>query len=180
MNPANEFVLGAQVLWADFDGNAPVEWDSKVVPVPTLEVQSSTVRKRHVYWALDEFITDRKALEDRNRAIAYALGADPSGWDANQFLRPPFSVNRKYDKPIVAQVVEERLDKMYQPSVFADIPSPKEAIAEKIDLGTIPPITEVLALAKWDKDMLTVFNRTYERDERTRARPLGCAPTARP
>lgn len=162
MDPSNEFVLGAQVLWADFDGNAPVEWDSKVVPVPTIEVQSSTVHKRHVYWALDEFVTDKKALEDRNRAIAYALGADPSGWDANQFLRPPFSVNRKYEKPIMAKVIEERLDKMYQPSVFGDIPSPKEAIAERINLGDIPQISEVLALAKWDRDTLEVFNRTFE------------------
>lgn len=162
MDPSNENVLGAQVLWADFDGNAPVEWDHTVVPVPTIELQSSTARKRHVYWALDEFVTDKKVLEDRNRAIAYALGADPSGWDANQFLRPPFSVNRKYDKPIMAHVIAERLDKMYAPSVFADIPSPKQALAEKIILGDIPTISEVLALAKWDKDVLAVFNRTFE------------------
>jgi archaellum biogenesis ATPase FlaH len=162
MDPSNEFVLGAQVLWADFDGNAPQTWDSKIVPVPTLEVQSSTQHKRHVYWALNEFVTDKKALEDRNRAIAYALGADPSGWDANQFLRPPFSVNRKYDKPIMAKVVEYRQDLMYEPVAFGDIPSPKEAIETKIDLGTIPTISEVLALAKWDRDTLAVFNRTFE------------------
>jgi hypothetical protein len=162
MNPGNDHVLGAQVLWADFDGNAPVEWNDAVVPAPTLEVQSSTSRKRHVYWALDEFVTDKKVLEDHNRAIAYALGADPSGWDANQFLRPPFSVNRKYEKPIMAKVIEERLDRRYQTIAFDGIPTPKEAIQAKIEFGDIPPISDVLALAKWDRDTLEVFNRTFE------------------
>ena len=92
--PTVENVLGAWVAWADFDGNAPDKWPTDIAPLPTIEVQSSVKGKKHVYWELKEF-TGPKKLQDMNRAIAYAMQADLSGWDANQFLRPPSSVNRK-------------------------------------------------------------------------------------
>lgn len=161
MDPHQKNVLGSWVAWADFDGNAPVEWDDSVVPLPTIEVQSSTEKKRHVYWALDEFVTDAKRLEKINRSIAYALDADTSGWDSNQFLRPPFSVNRKYDKPITAKVVADRLENVYSLSAFADIPTPAEAIRADLELGDLPSIDEVKTLAVWDKEMLAIFNKSF-------------------
>jgi P4 family phage/plasmid primase-like protien len=40
--------------------------------------------------------------EDLNRRLAHALGADKSGWDLTQLLRPPGTKNRKYpDTPAV-------------------------------------------------------------------------------
>lgn len=95
-----DYVLGSWVLWVDFDGNAPTEWPTDVVPEPTLVIQSSLERHQHCYWLLDEMITDIDLLEDRNRAIALALKADTSGWDADQILRPPHTVNRKRDLPV--------------------------------------------------------------------------------
>lgn len=162
MDPKQDNVLGSRVVWADFDGNAPLEWDSDVVPQPTLEVQSSTERKRHVYWLLDDFLDDPKKLEKINRSIAYALDADTSGWDGNQFLRPPFTTNRKYDKPITAKVVANRIDRVFDLEAFADIPTPAESIREELSLADIPSIDEVKALAKWDKEMLAVFSKSKE------------------
>lgn len=96
-------VLGARCLWVDFDGNAPKEWTRDDVPTPTLRVQSSIPGHEHVYWRLKEFIEDPDLLEDRNRALAYFLGADSSGWDANQILRPPHTTNRKRMLPVTIE-----------------------------------------------------------------------------
>jgi len=102
--PAKEAVLGAWVLWVDFDGNAPEDWDKVTaeshVPRPSLVVQSSIEGHNHCYWALDEFVSNRSVLEDRNRSLAYVLHADTSGWDADQILRPIHTINRKRDMPV--------------------------------------------------------------------------------
>lgn len=100
-NPKKENVLGSWVLWADFDGNAPHDWSAvEYVPAPTLRIQSSIPGHEHVYWRLEEFLFEPQPpgtsiLEERNRSIAYLLKADTSGWDADQILRPPFTMNRK-------------------------------------------------------------------------------------
>lgn len=98
-NPEKDNVLGAQVLWVDFDGNAPVG-PVDGIPAPTLVMQSSIEGHEHWYWKLDSFVTGIELLEDRNRALAYTFGADTSGWDADQILRPPVTINHKRNKPV--------------------------------------------------------------------------------
>ena len=157
--PTQENVLGAWVAWADFDGNAPEKWPGKDVPIPTVEIQSSVAGKKHVYWALKEF-TSAKAVQEINRSIAYALGADLSGWDANQFLRPPYTVNRKYKKPIQVTLLKNRMERVYGKDAFSALPTPKEAIRASVDLDELPDIEEVLAEARWDSDLLALFRTT--------------------
>jgi hypothetical protein len=100
--PVKENVLGSWFLWVDFDGNAPVSWedlDSSVsVPEPSLVIQSSLPGHE-----LDEFLTDIDLLEDRNRALAYILHADTSGWDADQILRPIHTTNHKRGMPVIVK-----------------------------------------------------------------------------
>lgn len=98
-DPHKKAVRGSHVLWVDFDGNAPDEWEGEV-PSPTLRVQSSLPEHQHVYWKLDTFLDDTSTLEERNRALAYALGADTSGWDADQILRPIHTTNHKRGLPV--------------------------------------------------------------------------------
>lgn len=157
--PLQKEVLGSWVAWVDFDGNFPDPWPESIAPVPTMEVQSSLGSKRHVYWEFEDFIEGPKAVEDITRSLAHALDADLSGWDANQFLRPPHSVNRKpdYPKPIVAKVVRNRLDRVYDTEDFAHLPRPKDAIREAVEVGSLPDIEEVLAQAKWDDELLELF-----------------------
>lgn len=104
-NPKKEDVLGSWVLWVDFDGNAPTDWDNLdnglSVPEPSLVIQSSIPGHEHTYWKLDTFIDNPSILEERNRSLAYALHADTSGWDADQILRPPFTINRKRNMPVI-------------------------------------------------------------------------------
>lgn len=100
-NPNRDNVLGSRVLWADIDSKAPEEWPKdSVVPEPTLVIQSSYPDRQHCYWLLDEFVSDLDVLEERNRAIALAINADTSGWDANQLLRPVGTTNRKHNLPV--------------------------------------------------------------------------------
>lgn len=154
--PLQENVLGSWYAWVDFDGNAPTTWPTEIAPIPTIEIQSSTAQKRHAYWELKEF-TVPKVLQDINRALAYALGADLSGWDANQFLRPPHTVNRKYAQPIVAKVLKNRIERTYALKAFDKVPKPKEVIRASVELGNLPDIEEVLAEGKWDKELLDLF-----------------------
>lgn len=102
--PIKENVVGSWFLWVDFDGNAPTTWeelDSDVsIPKPSLIVQSSLPGHEHCYWQLDQFLTNIDLLEDRNRALAYHLKADTSGWDADQILRPIHTTNHKRGLPV--------------------------------------------------------------------------------
>jgi len=100
--PRKDDVKGSHVFWVDFDGNAPEE-AMEPVPQPHLKVQSSLHGHEHWYWKLGEFITDIQTIEDHNRALAYQLGADTSGWDANQILRPIHTTNRKRNLPVVVK-----------------------------------------------------------------------------
>ena len=93
-------IKGAQMLWADFDdGSAPTDWvkfsADKGIPEPTLIIQSSVPGNQHVYWKT-EFTTMVSDIEQLNRSIALVAGADRSGWDANQLLRPPYTQNYGY------------------------------------------------------------------------------------
>ncbi len=77
-------------LWADADGSGlPIG-----LPEPTAVVESSPSR-RHLFWRLSRQISAREA-EALNRRLSRAIGADPSGWDLGQLLRPPGTRNRKY------------------------------------------------------------------------------------
>lgn len=119
-----ENVRGSNVVWADFDGNAPTDQflKDKNVPRPSLRVQSSVSGHQHLYWHLEKFSTDISAIEGINRALAYALGADPGGWDINQVLRPPGSFNHKRDAPtVIKSASEER----FPQDSFSLVPVPQ-------------------------------------------------------
>jgi hypothetical protein len=72
-------------LWADGDEAEIPTGDL----APTLTIESSPGR-HHFYWRLKTSIPPKKA-EELNRRIAYEIGADRSGWDLTQLLRPPGS-----------------------------------------------------------------------------------------
>jgi P4 family phage/plasmid primase-like protien len=70
------------------------------LPQPTAVVKTSPGRQQF-YWRLSMSVPPEIG-EDLNRRLAYALGADKSGWDLTQLLRPPGTKNRKYpDTPAV-------------------------------------------------------------------------------
>jgi hypothetical protein len=87
-------------LYADGDG-AKV---SEGMPEPTAVGQSSP-RREQFYWRLTEPIPPELG-EGLNRRLALAMGADDSGWDLSQLLRPPATRNRKYPGAPLVRLLE--------------------------------------------------------------------------
>lgn len=88
----------AWVLWADCDTPAAAAALAHFSPAPAMVVASGGDSARHAYWPLERPV-DPIGAERRNRALARALGADERSCDAARILRPPHTVNRKYDPP---------------------------------------------------------------------------------
>jgi DNA primase RepB-like protein len=96
-------------LYVDGDG-AKVEAQ---MPEPTATVATSPGREQF-WWALSEPVPPKKG-EELNRRLAYAMGADCSGWDLTQLLRVPGTRNRKYaDAPMV--VLAALSESRYEPA----------------------------------------------------------------
>jgi hypothetical protein len=82
--------------YVDADGAKPVG----NMPRPTAVVVSSPGREQY-WWRLSRPVSPEEG-EDLNRRLAYAMAADPSGWDLTQLLRVPGTRNHKYpDAPVV-------------------------------------------------------------------------------
>jgi AAA domain-containing protein len=133
-----EFVKGAYVFWAEFDGTIPK--DLKGIPNPSLRVRSSADGHEHWYWRLDSFV-DSPTLEKANRALAYMLGADSSGWDANQILRPPETLNHKRSKSVA---VVGKSNTQFPSEYFAGLPEPPP-IQVAPTPEKIPAVEDVIA-----------------------------------
>jgi len=93
--------------YVDGDGAKP----AANMPRPTAIVVSSPGREQY-WWRLSRPVEPEMG-EDLNRRLAYAMGADLSGWDLTQLLRVPGTRNHKYpDAPIVelAHLTEDPYD----------------------------------------------------------------------
>lgn len=174
--PERDYVASVNCRWVDLDGNAPENWEvaakEKGVPEPSTIVQSSMERQQHVYW-MTERVRGSEGLgeaEGTNRALAAAFGADKSGWDLNQLLRVPGTINYGWRKEgehkpwYTGQPVEVKLVKK-SPSVidqdsFSNLTNAERQILEKITITHIPDIAMVMAMGKWTEEMFTHFKMT--------------------
>ena len=158
-------VLGSWTLWAEFDGNAPDHWVGvpfDKYPEPSVRLQSSIPGRQHCYWLLDEFIS-KETVESKNRALAYELGADTSGWDAGQVLRPVSTRNfghakaeRRGQQSLPVEILVEK-DHIYGPSII-EVPAHfVEIVKNAIDLTQLPSLALVLAKGKWTDKFYTTF-----------------------
>lgn len=144
-------------LWADLDDVDP----EKVSPEPSILVETSPSRY-HGYWLL-ETSANPSVAEDACRKLAYANGADSSGWDLSQLLRIPLTYNSKEqfaeDPPIISIVAFDP-EKKYKIETFDSLQEapgydvvyedfPKEEIAkldpkeilERYEKKLIPSVT---------------------------------------
>lgn len=133
-------VKGARVLWCEFDGKLPD--DLQGLPEPSLRVRSSMDNHEHWYWQLEELIQPYD-LEKYNRAITYALGADSSGWDANQVLRPVGTLNHKRGKKVELLKVLGSSLLHYSTDRFDSLPEPPPTVDIPL-LEEIPDVTDVI------------------------------------
>jgi nucleoside-triphosphatase THEP1 len=91
-----EFVDHANVCWIEFDGQEEIKWGK--ISEPNVIIQTSNSNHLHCYWQIEPISGD--TLEDLNRRLTYYLGADTSGYDITQVLRPPSTINYKHDVPV--------------------------------------------------------------------------------
>jgi hypothetical protein len=158
-----QFVKGANVAWVDFDSGLPSDLTN--CPSPSAVVESSN-GKQHWYWRLDSFESDIKQIERLNRGLAYMLGADVSGWDANQVLRPPGTRNHKYGD---LQQVHLLSITPYavNPSAFGGLPEPP-SITTEFNVTDLQDANLIIAQYQWTKQAFNLY-RTLEPADRSAA-----------
>ena len=93
-----ENATSVAALYVDGDGAQVPNY----LPQPTAVVRSSPGREQ-LYWRLAMSVPPEVG-EDLNKRLAYAMGADKSGWDLTQLLRPPGTRNRKYPEAPVVEI----------------------------------------------------------------------------
>lgn len=156
-DPDKKNVLGSQIVWVEFDGNAPQDGIlGDKVPIPTMRVRSSNEGHEHLYWRLENFETDVNRVEEINRAVAYMFQADTSGWDANQILRPPGTRNHKRDK--VVRLLT-RSASTYGYEFFNTLEIPKQLTKEDITLEEVPEPLTVVAKYPWAAEDWEFFRK---------------------
>jgi len=122
-----EYAAPLLALYVDGDGAQVLPG----LPPPTAIVDSSPGRQ-HYYWALTR-PAEPEVGERLNRRLALAMGADKSGYDLSQTLRPPGTVNYKYDARPPVELVYVN-DHAYDP--------------DELD-RMLPELPEAVARAEW-------------------------------
>jgi hypothetical protein len=120
-------------MWAayvDGDGAQVPDW----MPQPTAMVESSPGR-HHYYWRFTRLVAPTEG-EAINKRLAYAIGADRSGWDLTQGLRPPGFRNWKYDGAPLTQIVT-LTDNAYDPDELLHALPPLPEKAAPISVPTM-------------------------------------------
>lgn len=156
-----ENFAGTNVVWCEFDGNfVPPE------VLPTLAIQSSQEGHVHCYWKLDSPLDNAQDVEKINRALAYSLGADKSGWDVNQVLRPPETWNYKRDLPVSVMSANSQIHNV---GAFVVYQAPDKLEDESIRLKTIPDVMDVVYEYPLGTEFKDVFTSNYTEGERSTA-----------
>jgi hypothetical protein len=100
-----DVVTRSSVLWADCDTSASVAALASFEPRPSMVVASGSDQHLHAYWFLREPV-DLDRLEDLNRRLAAALGADGGVvTKPHTILRPAGSLNRKHSPPAPVRLI---------------------------------------------------------------------------
>lgn len=153
---------GSNVVWAEFDGNSPDEFKDQ----PSVIIQSSTDKHTHCYWQLTEPITNAFDLEEINRALTFTMGADASGWDCTQILRPPGTVNHKRGCRVELRLATGEI---YNRDSFAAYTAPDRTDEDSIELDHIPDVQDVIFKYPLGTEFKTVFRSNPTEGKRSTA-----------
>lgn len=148
-----EFFSRSQFVWAEFDRGLP-EINGKL-PAPHFRLQSSVAGREHWYWRLDNPTGHREGIEHVTQRLAYYLGADLSGWDVNQVLRPPGTMHHSSgNSTLILHWNERETVSLQQFDWLPDLP---EKLLEENDINYVPVALEVIAKYKWDDTNFKFF-----------------------
>lgn len=152
-----ENVKASNVVWIDFDGNAPADWSdfAEGKGPPSYIVQTSLKGRQHVYWRLENPLRTTDEIERFNRSLAYNFKADTSGWDANQVLRPPSTYNHKRSQDVR---VLSTVNVSYDISLFESLsPPPPAATTTEWKLSELPDVDDVLLKYSLGPDVIKLL-----------------------
>lgn len=147
-------IIGSYCFWIELDHDEPPAAPPEVdIPGSSIQIQSSTTYHRHIYWLLEEMV-DVQVLESVNRSLSYILGADHSGWDATQILRPFGTLNHKRKTTVT---VLQYTDIVYSAAAIqTGLPSPPPLV--EIDVPEkIPAVEDVIASYKMPPTVWALF-----------------------
>jgi hypothetical protein len=145
------YVAGSKSLWVEFDGNCP-ESPPEGVPAPSIRIKSSKPGHEHWYWLCDSRL-EVPDIERINKSLAYSLGADISGWDSTQILRPPETFNHKRQETVEVISLGNKRNSL---DTFALLEVPPSADLIE-NFGEIPEIDEVMSRFKWKATVYQLF-----------------------
>lgn len=112
-------------LWVDLDTPESIAALETFSPAPSIVINSGTDGHRHAYWSLwppagpDE-------VEQANRRLAHALGADSNACDAARILRPPGTLNHKAAPPAPVELEHLEAEVYTVEQVVGELPDPPE------------------------------------------------------
>ena len=136
--------------------------------------------RQHVYWRLDNHVTPEE-FEGLNRALAYNIGADTSGWDGGQVLRPPYTVNYGFKgtdkrkdwfngKPVTVSIATDDASKRYRAAEFEHTATNtlEKDLTERLrsDLANLPSVDSVKIDTHWTEALKESFFLTREEAEK--------------
>lgn len=158
-----EHFLASNVVWAEFDGHLPTEQEMGTIPLPSLRVRSSKLNNEHWYWRLDTVCREGNEIDSINRALTYQLGADTSGWDRNQILRPPTTYNFKYGNPILVSMLEQN-NSVFSPVGLDVLPAYDVSALDELEASAIPDVQEVIFKYVWPAEVSDFFRSKVNDD----------------
>lgn len=130
-------------VWSDLDFVNPLELDNGAQP--NIIIESSPGRYQGI-WSFPNVMPPDVAM-DYSKRLAYAIGADKSGWDLEQLLRVPWTFNLKYTDP--AEVKLLRIDNT-PPSLdyFEKLPIITELNTGNVIIDDAPDVPKIEDLPK--------------------------------
>jgi DNA primase RepB-like protein/CHC2-type zinc finger protein len=100
----DDLVARASVVWVDCDSDESVAALAVFRSRPAIKVASGSAQNRHAYWFLRDAV-GLDVVEQLNRRLALALGADARCSDAARILRPAGSTNRKSGRAVAVRLI---------------------------------------------------------------------------
>lgn len=143
-------VKTSNVFWVEFDGTIPSDLGD--IPNPSIRIKSSIEGREHWYWRSANEL-DVSTIERINRNLAYKLGADISGWDANQVLRPPGTYNHKRKANV--EIISMN-GTIVSPDDFHFVEEAPQPVEEPIP-DSIPDVNEVVFKYKFKAEVMQLF-----------------------
>ncbi len=136
-------VKSSDVFWVEFDGQTRINF--KGLPEPNYIVQTSTETHQHCYWKING--QSPVVIEELNRRLTYHFEADSSGWEMNQVLRPPETINHKRGQNLAVKVIKNDKDTTHLLEMFDGVPSISHPVSI-IEYTSLTDPNELLARLK--------------------------------